>query len=391
MAENIISIRKHDARLANEAFADFMQKTESALNDKAQANPMAFSALTASRLERLSVQCMREICADTPFRADEIRLVSGLAFPDIVTETFYGVEVKSTQADHWRSTGSSIIETTRDKNVASIYMLFGKLGGKPAVRCRPYEDCLYDITVTHSPRYLIDMNTASNGTIFAKMNTTYDRMRLSTDSIAQVRRYYRNKAKAEHRGEMPWWLDEIDDPTISRIASSDISLPSDRKRICQERNLLATGDSMIIRHISSLTQEEKKKIIRQLYILFPADMIDSNYAEPAMWLVAYHKIVCHNMRDFMTAGGQAKFLNGRRLSHPLPAIVKRFLDFSALIKVEIEYMYAEIDVFNPNLLEERDVFMAWVGQVDSLLNRKFGRMVTFAHWVANGDVLSVDA
>ena len=142
MAENIISIRKHDARLANEAFADFMQKTESALNDKAQANPMAFSALTASRLERLSVQCMREICADTPFRADEIRLVSGLAFPDIVTETFYGVEVKSTQADHWRSTGSSIIETTRDKNVASIYMLFGKLGGKPAVRCRPYEDCL---------------------------------------------------------------------------------------------------------------------------------------------------------------------------------------------------------------------------------------------------------
>ena len=37
-------------------------------------------------------------------------------------------------------------------------MLFGKLGGKTAeFKCRPYEDCLSDIAVTHSPRYLINM------------------------------------------------------------------------------------------------------------------------------------------------------------------------------------------------------------------------------------------
>lgn len=74
-------------------------------------------------------------------------------------------------------------------------MLFGKLGGSPEFRCRPYEECLYDITVTHSPRYLIDMDIDKDNTIFAKMHTTYNKLRTSDDSIAQVRKYYRDLIK----------------------------------------------------------------------------------------------------------------------------------------------------------------------------------------------------
>lgn len=366
MNKNIISIRKHDRNLANEAFADFMQKTEASLNDKANSDPKYFSNLSSSKLEQLSVNCMKEICDSTPFRADEIRLVSGQSFPDIVTETFYGVEVKSTQADHWTSTGSSILETTRDKNVESIYMLFGKLGGKPEVRCRPYEDCLYDITVTHSPRYLIDMNTKRDKTIFAKMNTTYDNLRTSGESIAQVRRYYRDKAKTENKKEMPWWIDDISDTSTTK-----------------------SEGNMMVRHISSLTSEEKKKVITQIYILFPEDVIKRNYIEPSMWLVAYHKIVCHNMRDFMSAGGKAKYLNGHKLANPLPAIVKKFLEYSIDVKSEIPHMHAEIDLYNPALLKKQDTFFAWVGQVDKLLKTQFGDEIYFAEWVGNGDVLSV--
>ena len=370
--DNIITIRMRDKLLANNAFADFMQKTESVLNEKAQNDPKAFSKLSASELEQKSVDCMKDICSDYPFRASEIHLVSGHSFPDIVSETYYGVEVKSTQSDHWRSTGSSIIETTRNKNVESIYMLFCKLGGNPEVRCRPYEDCLYDITVTHSPRYLIDMETKSDSTIFAKMKTTYDQLRQSPDSIAQVRKFYRDKAKAENKKEMPWWLEEIESTATNQIGNST-----------------EIGNNMMIRHITSLTSDEKKKLIRQLYILFPNNMIKSNFIDPAMWLVAYHKIVCHNMRDHMTAGGTAKYLNNSKLKKPLPAIVKRFLDFSALIKSEIEYMYCEIDIFNPDLLKKQDVFWAWVEQVDGLLKKQFGNSVNFANWVANGDTLSL--
>lgn len=269
------------------------------------------------------------IAPSTPFRPEEIMLVSGMTFPDIIAETFYGVEVKSTQSDHWKSTGSSIIETTRNKNVESIYMLFGKLGGKPEFRCRPYEDCLYDITVTHSPRYLIDMNTDKNNTIFAKMHTSYNELRSSKDSIAQVRRYYRDLIKTEKKQAMPWWLDEIED----------------------------RSNNLIVRHITSISPEEKQKVMAQMYLLFPSRMIESNYVEPAMWLVAYHKIVCHNMRDYFSAGGKACYLNGRKLKNPVPAIVKRFLDIAPIIKSEINKMISELDIFNPELLAGDDFFL----------------------------------
>lgn len=368
--ENIISIRKANISQANKAFSEFMAKTENRLNEIAMRDPKSFARLTASQLEVLSVDSMKEICSSTPFRADEIRLISGQSFPDIVAETFYGVEVKSTQSDHWRSTGSSIIETTRNKNVESIYMLFGKLGGDPKVMCKPYEECLYDITVTHSPRYLIDMNTSHENTIFSKMKTSYDELRKSNKPIATVRKYYRDKAKIEKKNEMPWWLEEIEELQV-------------------KPNSISTENGMMIRHITSLTSEEKKKIIMQLYILFPECMIESHYAEPAMWLVAYHGIVCHNMRDNMSAGGQAKYLNNKKLKEPIPAIVRNFLQYSEMVKREIDYMYSEIDVYNPILLQRKDIFLAWVEQVDHLLKSKFGRHILFSNWVANGDTLSV--
>lgn len=362
-SDNIISIRKRDLSLANDVFADFMNKIETELNHRATSDPAYFRSLNSSQLETISVNCMREVAPSTPFRPEEIKLVSGMSFPDIVAETYYGVEVKSTQSDHWKSTGSSIIETTRDKNVENIYMLFGKLGGSPEFRCRPYEDCLYDITVTHSPRYLIDMNINKDSTIFAKMHTTYNELRTSRDSIAQVRRYYRDLIKTEQRKEMPWWLDEIED----------------------------RSNNLIIKHITSLSIEEKQKIMAQIYMLFPDCMINGNYMEPAMWLVAYHKIVSHNMRDYFSAGGKARYLNGTKLSIPVPAIVKRFLDYAPLIKNEINHMMSELDIFNPELLMDGEPYLNWVNQVDDLLIKRYGQTVHFKQWALNGDKLEVQS
>lgn len=359
--KNIISIRKHDLNQADEAFAEFMNKTENELNQRANVNPTYFRSLSPNLLENISVNCMKEIAPSTPFRPEEIKLVSGMAFPDIVAETFYGVEVKSTKSNHWKSTGSSIIETTRNKNVENIYMLFGKLGGKPEFRCRPYEDCLYDITVTHSPRYLIDMNTDKDNTIFAKMQTSYNDLRNSKDSIAQVRKYYRDLAKAKKKNEMPWWLDEVDD-----------------------RN-----NNMVIKHISSISIGEKQNIVAQLYLLFPQCMIENNYIEPAMWLVAYHKIVCHNMRDYFSAGGKAQYLNGKKLKVPVPAIVKRFLDMTPIIKDCINHMIPELDIFNPELLGKGDLYSNWINQVDCLFTKKYGDIVHFKKWSINGDKLTI--
>lgn len=160
---------------------------------------------------------------------------------------------------------------------------------------------------------------------------------------------------------MPWWLDEIEDKS----------------------------NSLIVRHITSITAEEKQKLIVQMYLLFPACMIESNYMEPAMWLVVYHKIVCHNMRDYFSAGGKARYLNGQKLRVPVPAIVKRFLDIAPIIKNEVNQMISELDIFNPELLVEGDIYLNWVNQVNHLLVKRYGNTVLFKEWILNGDKLTV--
>ena len=155
---NIIAIRKEDISSAHEAFVDLMRRTEKILNDEALLWPDEYKKLNSSTLEFCAVEKIKMACSDSPFDANEVVLVSGQRFPDIVANKYYGVEVKSTKENRWTSTGSSIVETTRIENVGDIFMLFGKLGGDvPQFKCRPYQDVLYDIAVTHSPRYLITM------------------------------------------------------------------------------------------------------------------------------------------------------------------------------------------------------------------------------------------
>ena len=64
---------------------------------------------------------MHEVAPQTPFRPEEIKLVLGAKFPDIQAEQYYGVEVKTTASDTWKSVGSSIVESTRIEDVSMIY------------------------------------------------------------------------------------------------------------------------------------------------------------------------------------------------------------------------------------------------------------------------------
>ena len=125
-----------------------------------------------SRIYKQLTKALHEVAPHTPFRPEEIKLVSGAKFPDIQAEQYYGVEVKTTASDTWKSVGSSIVESTRIEDVSMIYMLFAKLGGDFAeFRCKPYEDCLDNISLTHQPRYQIDMELEEKKreNIFQKM------------------------------------------------------------------------------------------------------------------------------------------------------------------------------------------------------------------------------
>lgn len=132
--KTIIAIRKEDVVAADSAFSYLMRKTEDNLNEKARRNVQEYKNLTASQLEDVSKTTIQECCEGTPFRHDEIKLISGFRFPDIIAEQYYGVEVKSTNKNHWTSTGSSFVVGGSKRNSMHEYQGF-VLSGRESADC----------------------------------------------------------------------------------------------------------------------------------------------------------------------------------------------------------------------------------------------------------------
>ena len=286
---------------------DLLCNTLSYMNEKAKTTPATISKLNPNEVEKLSYNSLVEVAPSVNFPKDRIDLVSGHVFPDILLhDTSYGVEIKSTKDDKWTSIGSSVVESTRNADTERVYMLFAKLGGLPTFRCKPYQQCLSKIAVTHSPRYLIDMNLNEDNNIFALMNTDYDDFRTldETEKINYIRNYYIEKAKTQGKHEMPWWMGKASNVNLSFFADQPI----------EEKNIL------------------KAKAL----ILFDSVFNDINdrskYKDLSLWLCTHHSLLCTNMRDIFTAGGNIKYIDGKQLVKPYPHIVGEVLRFLPLIK-----------------------------------------------------------
>ncbi|MBO5635407.1 MAG: hypothetical protein J5907_08305 [Bacteroidales bacterium] len=325
------------------AFQQLIDSVLVTLNERAAKETEKFKGMSPSDLEVEVFRAIQDACGEGPFfQKNEVRLVSGMRFPDILVGRNFGVEVKSTNKDHWTSTGSSIVETTRDKEVKVIYLMFAKLGGRtPGFRCRPYQDVLSEIAVTHSPRYRIDMSLGVGETIFDKMGISYEKLRSCGNPIAAVQGYYKNKAFVEGH-QMPWWIsdDKTDESSVG----------------------------MNIRSWRILSANEKSLLVAQLLVLFP-EVIFGDYENAAMWLVSVRGVVCTNLRDPFSAGGQVRQLNGVMLDTPMPHIVKTISDKYPLIVslLKDKDFLDQISAFNPGLLP--DVASRWIEQIQSSLSR----------------------
>lgn len=362
MEENIIAIRKRDSEAALNRFDALMSKTEQLLNEAANTRT-DFKIMSPSIFEECALAYIKKACDGTPFDKEQVFLISGHKFPDIVANGYYGVEVKSTNKDHWTSTGSSIVESTRIKDVDDIYMLFGKLGGKPAqFKCRPYQDVLYDIAVTHSPRYLIDMELGPNETIFDKMGMDYNSFRTSTDSIEEVKKYYKKKAKSEGRSEMPWWITQD---------SIELTQP------------------FSIRLWNTLDKPMKEEIATKCMILFPEVLNPdpkgnkTRFAQSVLWICSYYQVVTPNVRDLFTAGGQITRVDGQKLEYPIPkifyTIIKRADIAKKILKSEDKEMDMLLKEHNKDLYEAKDRYEKWLDSCDALA--KENHAPHFREWV----------
>lgn len=276
-------------------FRQLMQKTDELLNSEAVGKQEYYSKRNSTLLEVDVYDALCRSAVHTPFE-DTISLVSGASFPDIVANRFYGVEVKSTNKNHWKSIGSSILESTRDQNVERIYLTFGKLGAPVSFMSRPYEECLSGISVTHYPRYQIDMELPQGETIFDKMGIPYDKLRKMDNPVAPVSLYYKSKLKP---GESLWWAAD---------EAEEVAAPP------------------ILRLWTSLTVEQKNYYTVQGYALFP-EILNchslTKYQRYALWLATNCSIINTNIRDQFSAGGKVTITTLSGIYEKVPAVFGR--------------------------------------------------------------------
>ena len=287
-----------------EAFRSLMRATDILLNTEAKNKETYYSNRNGTQLEQDVFEALCRTSKNTPFE-NTIQLVSGASFPDIVANKFYGVEVKSTNKNHWKSIGSSILESTRDQNVERIFLTFGKLGAPVQFMSRPYEECLAGISVTHYPRYQIDMELKKGETIFDKMGISYDELRRMDNPVAPVSRYYKSKLK---EGESLWWA--------------------------ADSNLDETAVPATVRLWSSLSAEQKAYYTAKGYALFPEIFAHSNskkYQRYALWLATNCGIVNTNIRDQFSAGGQSDIVTNAGVFERMPAVYGKIKNNADLI------------------------------------------------------------
>lgn len=286
----------------NSDFEKLLNLTVNTLNQESVKLSEKYLKLLGTKLENEVYDVMCENARNTIFEGT-IELISGQKFPDIIANNFYGVEVKSTKQNHWKTTGNSVLESTRIEDVQRIFMLFGKIYKPISFKCRPYQECLSDVVVTHSPRYTIDMNLDKGKTIFDKILIDYEDLRKCNNPIKPFKDYYRNKLS---EGQELWWLD----------------------------NEEYKPDSIIFRVWNSLSKIEKKKIKIESYIYFPEILgkQQNKFDKLTLWLSVKKRIVCPNVRDLFSAGGrQDIILEGVTLKAVPKTIIKLIQNIEFII------------------------------------------------------------
>lgn len=289
----------------------------------------------ANDFEEDVYECIDEASKNTPFE-NTIELISGYKFPDIIVKKLYGVEVKTTRQNHWRSTGNSVLETTRIEDISTIYIFFAKLIDPPNFKYRKYQECLYDIAVTHSPRYLIDMNIKKEQNIFQKLGMEYDKLRNLDNPVKPIINYYRKITK---KGEEPWWMGDQDKDLVSPV----------------------------VRFFGDLPIEEKSDLIIQAIVFFPEIFSKSTakYKRLSLWLVSRYGVIASSLRDSFSAGGKVHltindvtYNNVPRVYFHLYENYQKVCDFIKIADIDDLKYYWNVPSINKNYLISK-----WIEQV----------------------------
>jgi len=261
-------------------------------------------------------------------------------FPDIVLGDF-GVEVKFTEKDTWRSVANSVFESTKSPDVKEVFVVFGKMGGIPDVKWARYGDCVMHVRTSHVPRFELEIGATVS--LFQKMGIPYEEFTTFDDhqKMRHIRDYARSRLK---QGERLWWLED-------------------------EQN--GSGHSLPIqaRLYTSLNQDEKRQMRAEGSLLSPSIFKPSRskhkYDDITLYLLTRHGVLCSQVRDLFSAGSVALRSNSERGGNYI---------LRALLDIEPELRQAAQDL-------DDDLFVEYWGESCPVSDR-------LSEWLKRADALA---
>lgn len=308
-------------------FQDMLSLTKEKLQ---RDNPNGYQKFQGEFWKRFEIDVchsMKKACFDLNIDWN-IEYLGGHKFPDIIArinqQRSFGVEVKtlSQSNENWNVMGGSIMETTAEKDVSRIHVFCAKKNPFE-IKYRPFEDCVKDVAITHSPRYMLDLEMPSEQCLFKKIHKSYSEVRTLDNPFSAFREYLQFEKR--RKGSDNFWWQE---PTV--LSSEQDS---------QEVRFASQIENSRIRFWSELENDKKHFLKIRMIILFP-EIINGDYRNAAKWL-CQRLIINSSLRDSFSAGGK-KAINGILVPKIIANIDEWKEDIAKVFKYEyttLEYRY----------------------------------------------------
>lgn len=317
--------------MTKEGFERLLDSVVATLRDEARKAPFT----TAKQFENRVREVVQDAIVDSTISIDFDPHPQ--AFPDIAVGEF-GIEVKFTTNDTWRSVANSVLETNRINEVKTVYIVFGKMGGLPDVKWGEYEKCVMHVRTSHVPRFEVEIGAEKS--LFEQMGVSYDNFRVSEmhEKMLYIRQYARGRLK---EGERLWWLE---DPT-----GEEHTLP------------------IQARLYTKLSTEEKTKLRAEAILLCPriveSGRSKNKYDDVVLYLLTYHGVLCHQARDLFSAGSVANPTNddngGIYIERAIKLIESEIRDAAARMEDALFVEYWGVSVPPSQRIKE------WLRQADN--------------------------
>lgn len=242
---------------------------------------------TWKHLEILTAECAKEIISNdvnyqnwlVEYDEDAHR------FPDVIITTLngkFGIEVKSSKSKNWETLGGSINESTKVLGLDGIFILFGKnINNQINIKIKEFSKCVKSVAVTHSPRYLIDMDLEDGTDIFTLLNTSYEDVCATRSPFDVFKQYFKDKAK---KSNTKFWF--LSDEESERTSE--------------------TFQDLELKFFKQLSSDEQRQLVCEAIVLYPQDLFgfkNSKYENSNLFFLS-RNIISNSMRDNFTAGGQ---------------------------------------------------------------------------------------